>query len=124
MWIVDYIRAARDLQLLLYDNTNIEINPETHISALEMVNGSYSSENSYSSTEYEEDETTTTRRSLFNRYDDDETTTRFRDYTFNFPYNRDDEETTEEETDNYWNGDDSEEEETTTGNYYEEETEY
>ena len=35
---------------------------------------------------------------LFNRYDDDETTTRFRDYTFNFPYNRDDEETTEEET--------------------------
>lgn len=124
VWIVDYIRAARDLQLLLYDNTNIEINPETHISALEMVNGSYSSENSYSSTEYEEDETTTTRRSLFNRYDDDETTTRFRDYTFNFPYNRDDEETTEEETDNYWNGDDSEEEETTTGYYYEEETEY
>lgn len=118
VWIVDYIRAARDLQLLLYENTNIEINPETHISALEMVNGSYSSESDYSTTEEEEEEETTTRRSIFNRYDDEETTTRFRDYTFNFPYNRDDEETT---TDYYWNGDNTEEE---TTDYYEEETEY
>lgn len=124
VWIVDYIKAARDLQLLLYENTNIEINPETHVSALEMVNGSYSSENSYNTTEYEEE--TTTKRSIFNLYDDDEesTTRSLRDYTFNFPYNKNEDETTEEDTEDYPSSDYPEEEETTEDYFYEEETEY
>jgi hypothetical protein len=42
VWIVDYIRAARQLQLALYDQTNIEINPETHVSAIALAKGSSS----------------------------------------------------------------------------------
>lgn len=127
VWIVDYIRAARDLQLLLYDNTNIEINPETHVSALEMVNGNYSSENTYN--EYdpsEEEEETTTKRSFFNWNGDDETTTRYRDYTFSIPhYNGwEEEDTTEEETTDYWGEYLPQEEDTTTDYYFEEETVY
>ena len=43
VWIVDYIRAARQLQLALYDQTNIEINPQTHVSAIALAKGSSSS---------------------------------------------------------------------------------
>ncbi len=42
VWIVDYIRAARQLQLALYNQTNIEINPETHVSAIALAKGSSS----------------------------------------------------------------------------------
>ena len=37
VWIVDYIKAARELQLALYDQTNIEIDPMTHISAIDLA---------------------------------------------------------------------------------------
>ena len=62
VWIVDYITAARDLQLALYGQTNIEINPYTHISAIELAKGnsgtpSYSDEDEESSTEMSEYET-------------------------------------------------------------------
>lgn len=42
VWIVDYIQAARQLQLALYDQTNIDINPETHVSAIALAKGSSS----------------------------------------------------------------------------------
>ena len=40
VWIVDYVKAARDLQLSLYGQTNITINEETHISAIDLAIGS------------------------------------------------------------------------------------
>lgn len=40
VWIVDYIKAARELQILIYGNTNITINEETHISAVDLAYGS------------------------------------------------------------------------------------
>ncbi len=47
VWIVDYIQAARQLQLALYDQTNIDINPETHVSAIALAKGSSSSSGNY-----------------------------------------------------------------------------
>lgn len=69
VWIVDYIKAARELQLALYNQTNIEIDPATHISAIDLAKGSSSYEssyNDYTTTEeyyYEEE---TTRKPFFN----------------------------------------------------------
>lgn len=40
VWIVDYIKAARDLQLTIYGSTNITVNEETHISAVDLAYGS------------------------------------------------------------------------------------
>lgn len=83
VWIVDYITAARDLQLALYGQTNIEINPETHVSAIELAKGSSTGRQDYDSDEYEEESTTeaethyyyeeesTTKKSLFNWVGDD-----------------------------------------------------
>ena len=78
VWIVDYIKAARELQLALYDQTNIEINPATHISAIALANGSVSySDSSTDEYDYYEDSTrdyethyyteyeSTTRKSIF-----------------------------------------------------------
>jgi LCP family protein required for cell wall assembly len=74
VWIVDYIKAARELQLALYDQTNIEINPATHISAIALANGSVTTS---STDDYDDDSTrdyethyytqyeSTTRKSLF-----------------------------------------------------------
>lgn len=45
VWIVDYIQAARQLQLALYNQTNIDINMSTHISAIDLARGSSSSSN-------------------------------------------------------------------------------
>ncbi len=39
VWIVDYVRAARELQLSLYDQTNIVIDEETHVSAIDLALG-------------------------------------------------------------------------------------
>ena len=75
VWIVDYIKAARELQLALYDQTNIEINPANHISAIALANGSASSsyeEETYDygstgdyETHYYTDYESTTRKSIF-----------------------------------------------------------
>ena len=40
VWIVDYIKAAKELQQSLYNNTNIVINEETHVSAIDLALGS------------------------------------------------------------------------------------
>ncbi len=40
VWIVDYIKAARELQLTIYGKTNITINEETHVSAIDLAYGS------------------------------------------------------------------------------------
>lgn len=80
VWIVDYITAARDLQLALYGQTNIEINPQTHISAIELARGNSSSSQDYSSykeettAEYETHyyyEEETTRKNPFSWIGDD-----------------------------------------------------
>lgn len=52
VWIVDYIKAARDLQLTIYGSTNITVNEETHISAVDLAYGSV-----YTDTEEEESST-------------------------------------------------------------------
>lgn len=129
VWIVDYIKAARSLQLLLFDNTNIEINPETHISAIDMVNGDYSSQNTYN--EYDEEETTTRRNNFWewnngSEDDGDETTTRRS--LFNYPPFGNSETTTKKYSYNYSDEEDTteysnSEEDTTEEDYgYEEDT--
>ncbi len=97
VWIVDYIKAARELQLGLYGQTNIEINPMTHISAIDLAKGTSASSGNYSDNgDYSYEETTeeyephyytqeesTTKKSIFNNdwfnreeNSDGETTTR------------------------------------------------
>lgn len=91
VWIVDYIKAARELQLALYDQTNIEIDPETHVSAIDLAMGATNSSSSYDDdddySETEEEEETTTRRfnpgDWFNSGDDEEDhTSRIPSFTF------------------------------------------
>ena len=67
VWIVDYIKAARELQLALYGQTNIEIDPETHVSAIDLAMGSSNSSGSYDESEsnYDDDEEETTTRKYF-----------------------------------------------------------
>lgn len=128
VWIVDYITAARDLQLALYGQTNIEINPETHISAIDLAKGT----SDYNDEYYSEEETTeyethyyyeeeTTRKSLFNWIGDDG-----RNPTI--PFFGDEEETTEDyysydDTEEYYPPEDEETEENTE-DYTEEYTDY
>ncbi len=73
VWIVDYIRAARELQLALYGQTNIEINPSTHVSAIDLARGTVSSNNDW---EDETDYGETTENYETHYYTDYETTTR------------------------------------------------
>lgn len=40
VWIVDYVKASRELQLSLYGNTNIVVDEETHVSAIDLALGS------------------------------------------------------------------------------------
>lgn len=102
VWIVDYIKAARELQLAIYGTTNIEINPATHVSALDLArntsaeiyddNSGGQRSTTYQSYSYEYDETTTKKRSRLDGIlgrDNGETTTRRR-------YNPFDDETTEQ----------------------------
>ena len=65
VWIVDYVKAARDLQLSLYGQTNITIDEDTHVSAIDLAFGSQSGD-SYNN--YEEDDEETTRRGLLPDY--------------------------------------------------------
>lgn len=120
VWIVDYIKAARELQLALYNQTNIEIDPETHISAIDFARGTaYSSGDEYEEDTTEEYEThyysyeeETTRRHLFNGWfpsGEEESTDPL--FTIYFP--------TEEET-----TDESEYYEEPSGEYWEPSEEY
>lgn len=54
VWIVDYVKAARELQLSLYGQTNISVDESTHVSAIDLALGT---KNAYSDEEYDEDET-------------------------------------------------------------------
>lgn len=86
VWIVDYIKAARELQLAIYEQTNIEIDPSTHVSAIDFARGSssyyddYNDSNNYETdeseyeTHYYEEEETTTRKSIFNWADNNDFT--------------------------------------------------
>lgn len=106
VWIVDYITAARDLQLALYGQTNIEINPATHVSAIDLARGD-STDNYYAKPEttYQEsttepethyyyyEEESTTKKSIFNwADDDDESDNPFRpdkettEYSYYYPF--------------------------------------
>lgn len=42
VWIVDYVKAARELQLSLYAQTNITVDESTHISAIDLALGTQS----------------------------------------------------------------------------------
>lgn len=39
VWVVDYVKAARELQLSLYGQTNISVDERTHISAIDLALG-------------------------------------------------------------------------------------
>ncbi|MBR3781003.1 MAG: LCP family protein [Clostridia bacterium] len=134
VWIVDYIKAARELQLGLYGQTNIEINPMTHISAIDLARGKSASSNNYDDDDdnryddettddyephYYTEEVSSTRKSLFNNdwLNRGERTTSGEETTRNWynPFEPSTEETTEDS--GYY-----EEETTDDGGYYEEET--
>ncbi len=133
VWIVDYIKAARELQLALYGQTNIEIDPATHVSAIDFakgtnsVNNGYSDYNDYNSdeTRYYYDDETTTRRSIFDWPDNGYTRPEITLPSFTIPSFFDDDETTEyyEENTDYSEDDSGYYEEDTT-EYYDEDTEY
>lgn len=55
VWVVDYVKAARELQLSLYGQTNITIDENTHVSAIDLALGTQNANNDYN--DYEEDET-------------------------------------------------------------------
>ena len=57
VWIVDYVKAARELQLSLYGQTNITVDESTHVSAIDLALGT---KNAYSN-DYDEEEETTHR---------------------------------------------------------------
>ncbi|MCR5151368.1 MAG: LCP family protein [Clostridiales bacterium] len=71
VWIVDYIKAAREVQLMLYGKTNVAIDPETHISAIDLAKGKTGSsadnddDGYYYEYYYDSVDSETTRRSLF-----------------------------------------------------------
>lgn len=135
VWIVDYIKAARELQLGLYGQTNIEINPLTHISAIDLARGKSASSNNYDDDDdnsyddetteenyephYYTEEVSSTRKSLFNNdwLNRGERTTSGDETTRNWynPFETSTEESTEDN--GYY-----EEETTEDGGYYEEET--
>ena len=58
VWIVDYVRAARELQLSLYDQTNIVIDEETHVSAIDLALGTRKA--------YDSDDEEESTRNIFN----------------------------------------------------------
>ncbi len=97
VWIVDYIKAAREIQLGLYGQTNIEINPMTHVSAIDLAKGSVSSGSSYDDNSYEEE----TTEEYETHYYEEESSTR-RNLFNNDWFNRGDDEITEAETSDWW----------------------
>lgn len=87
VWIIDYVKAAQEVQNALYGTTNIEIGAD-HVSALDMLyssddynsssRGNSNSSNSETSEIYEGESTsvyedTTTRWSIFGRSDNNDT---------------------------------------------------
>lgn len=124
VWIVDYIKAARELQLALYGQTNIEIDPATHVSAIDFAMGTNRVDNSYEETDgetrYYYDDETTTRRGVFDWPDTDFTRPEITVPTFTIP-SLFGEETTEEneETEDYGSEEDTGSYEDTS-EYYEE----
>ncbi len=89
VWIVDYIKAARELQLAIFGQTNIEIDPATHVSAIDFAKGTNSVGNSYDDTQeetrYYYDDETTTRRVIFDWPDNDYTKPEITVPTFTMP---------------------------------------
>ena len=90
VWIVDYIKAARELQLALYGQTNIEIDPVTHVSAIDFAKGTNHVGNSYDDstegeTRYYYDDETTTRRNVFDWPENDYTRPEITVPTFTIP---------------------------------------
>ena len=55
VWIVDYVKAAQELQLSLYGQTNITIDESTHVSAIDLAMGRYSY-NDYDDNDYGNDD--------------------------------------------------------------------
>lgn len=71
VWIVDYVKAAQEVQLSLYGQTNITIDENDHVSAIDLALGNYSYDGGedYDDGEYD--------------YSEEETTeTNWYDYTF------------------------------------------
>lgn len=67
VWIVDYVKAAQELQLSLYGQTNITIDESTHISAIDLALGKYNNyydDNDYDNNDYGYEEETTRRNLL------------------------------------------------------------
>lgn len=96
VWIVDYIKAARELQLALYGQTNIEINASTHISAIDLARGTVSSSSdNYYEDDYSEETDGEEYETHF--YTEPESTTRRGIFSWLDNYGNN-EETTEEET--------------------------
>ena len=62
VWVVDYVKAARELQLSLYGQTNITIDESTHVSPIDLALGT---QNAYNEDDEEEE---TTRRNYFSDY--------------------------------------------------------
>ena len=110
VWIVDYIKAARELQLALYGQTNIEIDPATHISAIDFAKGTnyvnkYDNETESEETRYYYEEESTTKRVIFDWADSDYTKPDITVPTFTIP--------------SLFGGDETTEEYEETGEYYE-----
>lgn len=62
VWIVDYVKAAREIQLSLYGQTNITIDENNHVSAIDLALGTNRTESdNYYEEEEDEDEETTDR---------------------------------------------------------------
>lgn len=130
VWIVDYITAARDLQLALYDQTNIEINPQTHISAIGLAKGN-SGRQEY--TEYEGESSSTSEEYETHYYEEVEETTKKKPFSWIGDDGRDPfnpfkpEETTQdysyEDVSEYYTDYNPDQSENESSDYYEEETE-
>lgn len=72
VWIVDYVKAAQELQLSLYGQTNITIDESTHVSAIDLAMGRYSY-NDYDDNGYDDD---------YNYEEEESTRRNWLDYTF------------------------------------------
>ncbi len=94
VWIVDYIKAARELQLALYGQTNIEINASTHISAIDLARGTVST---YGEDDGDDGEETSGDEYESHFYTEAESTTRKGIFSWMSDYRGDGEETTVED---------------------------
>lgn len=89
VWVIDYIQAAREVQLALYGNTNIEINPETHISAIDLAKGGKNGSGSgYNSNRNTQAETSSRRINFFGKWpeNNNDNTTKYEFPAFTHPF--------------------------------------